>query len=125
VAGGDDPAPVGWYPPVPDLPAGSERTQKGNPGSMNMYRKKPVVIEARQLSEDRDRTGELALWCGAHQIHFTYRNGTPLPHIDIATAEGTMTADPGDWIIKGVKGEFYPCKPDIFELTYDPVEESS
>lgn len=39
----------------------------------------------------------------------------------IKTLEGVMTADKGDWIIKGVKGEFYPCKPDIFEATYEPV----
>jgi hypothetical protein len=39
----------------------------------------------------------------------------------IATLEGDMTASPGDWIIKGVKGEFYPCKPDIFEATYEPL----
>jgi hypothetical protein len=91
---------------------------------MSLYRKKPVVIEARQLTEDKDVAGELAVWCGAHQIHFTYRNSQPLPHIDIATAEGTMTADPGDWIIKGVKGEFYPCKPEIFGLTYEPLGET-
>lgn len=42
--------------------------------------------------------------------------------LDIPTLEGTMTARPGDWIIRGVKGEFYPCKPDIFEATYEPVE---
>lgn len=40
--------------------------------------------------------------------------------IDLSTLEGTMRANLGDWIIKGVKGEFYPCKPDIFEATYEP-----
>lgn len=43
--------------------------------------------------------------------------------ICIPTLEGTMTARPGDWVIRGVAGEFYPCKPDIFEATYKPVEE--
>lgn len=43
-------------------------------------------------------------------------------HINIDTLEGTMRADPGDFIIKGVNGEFYPCKPDIFEKTYEAVE---
>jgi hypothetical protein len=42
--------------------------------------------------------------------------------LEIDTLEGTMTADPGDWIITGVHGERYPCKPDIFALTYEPVE---
>jgi hypothetical protein len=42
--------------------------------------------------------------------------------VAIKTLEGTMDADVGDWIIKGVQGEFYPCKPNIFEATYDPVE---
>ena len=40
----------------------------------------------------------------------------------VSTLEGTMRADVGDWIIKGVKGELYPCKPDIFQQTYDPVD---
>lgn len=62
---------------------------------MAKYRKRPVVIEAHQ-------------WEG------------PEP-LDIETKEGTMRADPGDWIITGVKGERYPCKPDIFEMTYEPV----
>ena len=44
--------------------------------------------------------------------------------ISIETLEGTMRADPGDWIIKGVKGEFYPCKPDILAATYAAVEET-
>jgi hypothetical protein len=43
--------------------------------------------------------------------------------IEIETLEGTMTATPGDWIICGVQGELYPCKPDIFEATYEPVDE--
>ena len=45
--------------------------------------------------------------------------------MDIHTLEGVMHADPGDWIIRGVQGEFYPCKPDIFEQTYEAVEEQS
>lgn len=42
-------------------------------------------------------------------------------HLTIKTLEGVMRADPGDWIIRGIKGEIYPCKPDIFEATYEPV----
>ena len=47
----------------------------------------------------------------------------PLGTLDIPTLEGTMTAQPGDWIIKGVQGELYPCKPDIFEATYEILDE--
>lgn len=76
------------------------------------YRKKPVVIEALQWTGDnRD---EIKAWSGATDWYYR-------PELVIPTLEGNMSAYPGDWIIKGVKGEFYPCKPDIFEATYDPV----
>ena len=59
------------------------------------YRKIPVVIEAYQTDEE----------------------------LEIETSEGVMKANKGDWIIKGVKGELYPCKPDVFKMTYEEVEE--
>ena len=62
---------------------------------MPKFRKKPVVVEAYQTDKE----------------------------MDIKTLEGTMHANAGDWIITGVHGEQYPCKPDIFEKTYEPVEE--
>lgn len=80
---------------------------------MAQYRKKPVVIEARQY------TGKN----GTELLGSV--NGTELEedflgdYIEIKTLEGTMRADKDDWIIKGVKGEFYPCKPDIFAATYE------
>ena len=58
------------------------------------YRKKPVIIEAYQTDKE----------------------------LTIETLEGTMKANKGDWIIKGVKGELYPCKPDVFEETYEKVD---
>lgn len=61
---------------------------------MAKYRKKPVIIEAYQTDVE----------------------------VKIPTLEGEMTASPGDWIITGVKGERYPCKPDIFAATYEPAE---
>jgi hypothetical protein len=77
------------------------------------YRKKPVEIEAIQLTEENiDKVME---FCGDEIIHH------PIAGTFIKTLEGTMKADKGDYIIKGVKGEFYPCKPDIFELTYEKV----
>lgn len=89
-----------------------------------MYRKKPVVIEAMQLTEDNPK--DVCDW-----IHsFNVRNGRDEKvginingTVDIDTLEGTMRADVGDWVIRGVQGEHYPCQPDLFEATYEEVEE--
>jgi hypothetical protein len=75
---------------------------------MAQFRKKPVVIEAHRIGDDGWPD---AIW----QKRVT-------GHVDIHTMEGTMRGDVGDWIIRGVKGEFYPCKPDIFAATYEVVE---
>jgi hypothetical protein len=90
---------------------------------MPKFRKKPVAIEAMQLpAEGEDASNELIDWlhadAGSREFESSY-NGALLIH----TLEGTMEASPGDWIIKGIKGELYPCKPDIFEATYEPVED--
>jgi len=77
------------------------------------FRKKPVVIEAVQYHGPNFTEMEEFVGGDAE-----FRNGELL----IATREGAMRASPGDWIIKGVKGEFYPCKPDIFEATYEAVK---
>jgi hypothetical protein len=80
------------------------------------FRKKPVVIEAMQVT---DRASAL------EAIRWINENGgeswdwITSPNVGIQTLEGTMTARQDDWIIRGVKGEFYPCKPDIFAATYD------
>jgi hypothetical protein len=80
------------------------------------YRKKPVVIDAMQLdAQDYDGMCQIAGWCGGRPIDA----GGHVLAID--TLEGTMYADPGDWIVRSVQGEFYPCKSDIFEATYEPV----
>ncbi len=91
---------------------------------MSLYRKKPVVIEARQFKNPVD-IGELARWCGGEWRFESHPTEHAPQIILIPTLEGTMTAHPGDWIIKGVKGEFYPCKPDIFEATYEAAEATS
>ena len=82
------------------------------------FRKKPVVIEAVKWTnrDDDSLKNILAMGC---EPEFA-ADGTP--DLIILTIEGRMRANAGDWIIKGIKGEFYPCKPDIFEATYDPVE---
>lgn len=79
------------------------------------FRKIPVVIEARRLGFDYDVDCATAAWCGGRPID------TDDAILAIDTLEGTMTADVGDWIIKGVAGEFYPCKPEIFDATYEHV----
>lgn len=85
------------------------------------YRKKPVIINAEQY----DGEGAHHLFpeglCRAVLGECTFSDREWAAHIH--TLEGTMHVQKGDWIIKGVKGEFYPCKPDIFEMTYEPVEE--
>jgi hypothetical protein len=89
---------------------------------MGRYRKKPVEIEALQLPDagrDQHEAAQfLARWCDGYVVGAVEG---PLSAITIRTLEGDHLASPGDWIIRGVKGEFYPCKPDIFEATYDPV----
>ena len=80
---------------------------------MTLYRKKPVTIEARQFCSVNG--SDVAQWCGGHHDDVLHR-------LIIPTLEGDMIAQSGDWIIKGVQGEFYPCKPDIFEATYEPVD---
>jgi hypothetical protein len=81
---------------------------------MKLYRKKPIVIEAVKWDGDNFRD----------VCNFTYYNSigrTPDNGIAIETLEGIMTARLGDYIIKGIRGEFYPCKPDIFEATYEEI----
>jgi hypothetical protein len=79
------------------------------------FRKKPVVIEAVQFTGDNLR--EMFIFAGSNVGNRVYGK------LHVFTLEGEMIANTGDWIIKGVNGEFYPCKPDIFEKTYEKVEE--
>lgn len=102
------------------------------------YRKKPVVIEAVQLPDIRSmgthsqanvammEFEEILKGLGANfEDGWKGRETKEGLCIVIPTLEGEHLASPGDWIIRGVKGEFYPCKPDIFEATYEPVEEQA
>lgn len=82
------------------------------------YRKKPVVIEAVQWNGRN--ASDILFFAGFDKKNIgDLYDGMP---IVIHTLEGDMTANIGDYIIKGVNGEFYPCKPDIFEKTYEKVE---
>jgi hypothetical protein len=93
---------------------------------MFKYRKKPVVIEAYRIilgdNVDLHNTSTYPQWFAE-----ACANGTivveDMDTMYIKTLEGPLHVSDGDWIIKGVKGELYPCKPDIFEATYDKVEE--
>lgn len=101
---------------------------------MARYRKKPVIIEAVQVAA---AVYNGKTWNGSpfkcdvlpQWLQEAFTNGTIAVHpsdrdyalLAVKAREGTMLAEPGDWIIRGVKGELYPCKADIFEATYEPV----
>lgn len=91
---------------------------------MKRYRKKPVVIEATQWDGSAEGATPIINWILEDEGVARYRDYIPNVVDDIAidTLEGTMSAEEGDWIIKGVAGEFYPCKPAIFDRTYEPAE---
>lgn len=78
------------------------------------FRKKPIVIEAEQWCPGKNIDGVI------HELEFVL--GCPCNKYYIETLEGKMEVKTGDWIITGVKGEKYPCKPDIFDMTYEREE---
>lgn len=101
---------------------------------MAKYRKKPVVIEAVQWTGNNEE--EIKNFAGIYaKFKYLLCNGngymltTKKPSeehtvsLEISTLEGNMTAKEGDYIIKGVNGEFYPCKPDVFNKTYEKMED--
>lgn len=93
---------------------------------MTRYRKKPVVIEAIRYQPGAGcNCAEVARFMGLDPDDSAAcvdgADCTGLPW-SIDTLEGSMRADQGDWIIRGVAGEFYPCKPDIFDATYEPAD---
>jgi hypothetical protein len=90
---------------------------------MSKYRKKPIVVEAVQFHPDTPRPAGVCDCLEPKpvpgELGAEFRRG---PHIH--TLEGPMLVSPGDWIITGVKGERYPCKPDIFAASYEPVDDA-
>ena len=94
------------------------------------FRKRPVVIEAMPWDGSSKSIHIIADWAdpGPHPlvghkcIVDILETSLNVLSVGIHTLEGYMAVSPGDWVIKGVKGEFYPCKPDIFEATYEAVE---
>jgi hypothetical protein len=87
---------------------------------MPKFRKKPVVIEAVQW--DGQDYATIAQFVGAASQVVRNELSPTDTTLLITTLEGDMIAREGDWIIRGIKGEFYPCKPDIFAATYEAVE---
>ena len=77
------------------------------------FRKKPVVIEALLLTREKEQAEKVRAWCGGQAC---------FEGLEIITLEGIHLARFGNWVIRGVKGEFYSCRPDIFEETYEAVE---
>lgn len=94
----------------------------------HQYRKKPVVIEAMQFRRRNNGPVPYPEWFDEAVsrndifVHNTGKWNNPIlpAYCEIKTLEGVMRADEGDWIIRGVKGEMYPCKPDVFAITYEP-----
>jgi len=84
------------------------------------YRKKPIVVEAIQFTDDN--CFECLAFMGLSHLIADDLNDTDTPMV--RTLEGDMETSVGDWIIRGIKGEFYPCKPDIFAASYDPEIDS-
>ena len=92
---------------------------------LNKYRKKPVVIEAWQFTKENYKEGSPLFIRKAKDVALWSQYGGDVIGGEIETLEGVMTISENDYIIKGVQGEFYPCKPDIFEATYEVVNESA
>lgn len=113
---------------VADLAA--QHTTNGE--TMSKFRKRPVVIEARQwLPDDLEAAAAVINWLADSRVGHSFEMGFGVTgdyELEIRTLEdghdgrANPVASPGDWIIRGVQGEFYPCKPDIFEATYEPVD---
>ena len=84
------------------------------------FRKKPIVIDAMQF--DGNNGHFINEWAGQNFLYHNFDPAQPLVvKMIIPTLEGDHNAFPFDWIVKGINGEFYPCKPDIFEKTYERV----
>ena len=87
---------------------------------MALYRKKPVTVAAVQWTGDN--LGEINALVPFDADPWPIERRPGIEKLLVHTSEGTIGASVGDWIIRGVKGEFYPCKPDVFELTYELAE---
>jgi hypothetical protein len=88
---------------------------------VEQYRKKPAVIQAVKYDGSSTHRSIIEAWIANGVYHDSSMRTRDIGPMSIQTLEGEITAQPGDYIIQGVAGEFYPCKPDIFEETYEKV----
>lgn len=97
----------------------------GEEGDLMLFRRKPIIVEAHQFVDGCWAADHVPSWYTeafiANQIMHHGEYGKLPTHATIKTLEGEMRAERGDWIIRGVKGELYPCKPDIFKEIYEAV----
>jgi hypothetical protein len=103
--------------------------QQANASPARLFRKKPVVIQAMPWDGTEASAAALCRWAndppnraddGEPWVDYVTEDGKPID-LMCHTLEGPLHVSPGDWIIRGVKGEFYPCKPDVFAATYEEV----
>lgn len=85
--------------------------------AIKAYCKKPIQIKAAQWDGSLQSAQEIQNWVCDNKASMSYFGGI----LTIMTLEGAMKVSPGDYVIQGVKGEFYPCKPDVFRETYEEV----
>lgn len=114
----------------PVKPLNTNRKDAAMTAAPEKFTKKPVEIEAMQFRLGETTKGEIVAFCPDANIGVPIDENDPesermdstdIRWVALATLEGTMTVSDGDWIIKGIQGEFYPCKPDIFADSYDRV----
>lgn len=104
------------------MPTADDRTEEAMSTTPQRYRKRPVEIDAIQLTRENIASVEEFMHGKAREANLPGPGRGTHKGLIIHTLEGDMRATWGDWIIRGVKGEFYPCKDTIFRETYDPVD---
>jgi hypothetical protein len=93
------------------------------------YRKRPVEVEAMQWDGSRESIDAICRWANdpllVHGdepvVSYVYQGEDDVQDVIVWTLNGDVGLDPGEWVVRGVQGEFYPCKPDIFDATYEPI----
>ena len=91
---------------------------------MGRFRKKPVEVEAWEFTREALKSTDSWVRLYGNELHLISQYAGEVLYIEIDTLEGTMRANLGDYIIKGIQGEFYPCKPDIFKATYEEIKQN-
>lgn len=97
----------------------TKTTEKRKTMNLN-YRKKPIVVHAWQFTRANYEKGVPALFC-VSEVELWIRHGGSIIGGCVHTLEGEMKISENDWIIHGVRGEYYPCKPDVFAASYEPA----